>query len=249
MPLTDCEWMIHHFEALYTADPRGRLTVRREPAPRPPPPRFHLGRTPHGNLWRVSSTEPADSVERLSRLAGREALLPADRSLWAAPPERIQPMRDVLEQTGVIRKEWCGPAFRFPDRRDDLQELRGLAKGARVLDLGDSRLIAQVEEHFPGLERDVVECSPCLGIIEGGRIRSICFSACGDPSGVAEAGVHTAAEDRGRGLAARCVAAWALAVLDSGGAPLYSTSWQNHASRSVARKLGLIMYGVDLHFT
>jgi hypothetical protein len=31
--------------------------------------------------------------------------------------------------------------------------------------------------------------------------------------------------------------------------PLYSTSWQNQASLALARKLGLIQYGADLHIT
>ena len=38
-------------------------------------------------------------------------------------------------------------------------------------------------------------------------------------------------------------------VVALGGRPLYSTSWQNHASRAVARKLGLVCYAEDIHFT
>jgi hypothetical protein len=30
--------------------------------------------------------------------------------------------------------------------------------------------------------------------------------------------------------------------------PLYSTSWDNAASRGVARRLGLVLYGADLSF-
>jgi len=64
-----------------------------------------------------------------------------------------------------------------------------------------------------------------------------------------EAGVETAPPYRGRGHAAQVVAAWARAVLELGRVPLYSTSWQNEASRAVARKLSLIRFGDDLHIT
>ena len=45
---------------------------------------------------------------------------------------------------------------------------------------------------------------------------------------------------RGHGLAQRVTAA--LAIRASGRVPLYSTSWTNHASLAVARKMGLEMY-------
>ena len=34
---------------------------------------------------------------------------------------------------------------------------------------------------------------------------------------------------------------------DSVGTPLYSTSWDNEASRAVARRLGLLLIGEDWH--
>ena len=45
------------------------------------------------------------------------------------------------------------------------------------------------------------------------------------------------------------VAGWAAAVRDLGLIPFYSTDWNNVASQGVTRKLGLVMYGVDLSFT
>jgi hypothetical protein len=70
---------------------------------------------------------------------------------------------------------------------------------------------------------------------------SICF--CARRSDVAaEAGLETAAPFRGRGYALHVTVAWALAVRATGRIPLYSTAWDNHASRTVARKLNLHPY-------
>jgi hypothetical protein len=81
-----------------------------------------------------------------------------------------------------------------------------------------------------------------------GHAAAVCCS--GRRTGTAhEAAVETAAPYRGRGYAARVVGAWARAVREMGCVPLYSTSWQNEASRDVARKLALICFGSDLHIT
>ncbi len=83
--------------------------------------------------------------------------------------------------------------------------------------------------------------TPIVALMEDEHAVSVCF--CARRSDVAaEAGVETAMEFRGQGLATRVTAAWALAIRDSGRVPLYSTSWTNHASLSVARKLGLETY-------
>src|SRR6185436_13781001 len=81
-------------------------------------------------------------------------------------------------------------------------------------------------------------------VVEHGQAVSVCF--CARRSDVAaEAGLETAAAFRGRGLAARVTAAWALAIRASGRLPIYSTSWSNHASLAVARKLGLAACASD----
>lgn len=87
-----------------------------------------------------------------------------------------------------------------------------------------------------------------MAVVEDGRAVAVCSSV--RITDVArEAGVETAAGFRGRGYAAKVVAAWAAAVQRIGAIPLYSTSWNNTASQAVARKLGLRMFGADLHIT
>jgi predicted GNAT family acetyltransferase len=104
-----------------------------------------------------------------------------------------------------------------------------------------------VAEAFPALARTLEGRQPCLGALEDGRVASVCYVAARSAR-AAEAGVETLPGFRGRGLAARATAAWARAVADVGLIPLYSTEWRNRSSRGVAARLGLILYGVDLHF-
>ena len=80
-----------------------------------------------------------------------------------------------------------------------------------------------------------------LAVMASGHAVSVCCCARRSEQ-AAEAGVETAPGLRGRGLAPRVTAAWALAVRELGLTPLYSTSWENGASLAVAHKLGLIPY-------
>ena len=85
-------------------------------------------------------------------------------------------------------------------------------------------------------------------VLHDGKTVSVCCSVRMTPQ-AHEAGVETHPAFRGRGYAARAVAAWAKTVYEMARVPLYSTSWENEPSRTLAKKLGLIQYGVDLHIT
>jgi predicted GNAT family acetyltransferase len=89
---------------------------------------------------------------------------------------------------------------------------------------------------------------PYLAIIEDSQAVAICRSV-RVSSRAHEAGVNTLIGYRRRGYATAVVAAWALAVRALNRIPLYSTSWNNVASQGVARRLGLVQYGVDYHVT
>ena len=87
---------------------------------------------------------------------------------------------------------------------------------------------------------------PCVAVVRGGAAVALCHSS--RRSGVAaEAGVETLSAFRGRGYGAAVVAAWARAVRRESLLPLYSTSWDNAASRALARRLGLVPYAEDWH--
>ena len=135
---------------------------------------------------------------------------------------------------GVV---YSGPAFTFPEE---------IARPDDTIFIKNVRLL---EHHFSGWDSsEIPASSPIVALIEDGHAVSVCF--CSRRSDVAaEAGVETAIEFRGRGLASRVAAAWALAVRDSGRVPLYSTSWDNTASLAVAQKLGLVAYASSWSIT
>jgi hypothetical protein len=85
-------------------------------------------------------------------------------------------------------------------------------------------------------------------LIVEGRAVAVCCS--GRRTSLAhEAAVETAPVVRRRGYATQVVPMWARAVRELGRVPLYSTSWQNEGSLALARSLGLIQFGTDLHIT
>jgi len=241
-----------HLRCLYVHDTSGRMRASREPAGRRPP-RFHLGRTALGNLWRFRDDLEPSLLRDLSRLAGREAGLPADWSVCGShPPERLEALRALLRERGGIASEWCGPAYRFPRRIAAVgPEASGCAARLLAIEPADARLL---ERNFPDAIPDLSKRQPCIAVVEHGHAVSLCRCARSsgvipdavEPCGAVEAGIETAPGHRGRGHAARAVAGWARAVRALGLEPLYSTSWQNRPSLRLAGRLGLIAYGEDL---
>jgi GNAT superfamily N-acetyltransferase len=246
---TELDWMELHLRCLHQHDEHGRIVRTRQPNTWPSP-LFHLGRTRLGNLWRFRDDLDPHAIRELARLAGREPALGADH----APPERLQAMRSVLASVTELAFEWRGPAFRFPDPIIDpvAADDEASAMAISAVSAADAPLLA---EDFTDAIPQLAVREPCFAAIHGGRAVSLCYSARPrevsglDSCAAAEASVETAPGHRGRGLAPRVVAAWARAVRSRGGHPMYSTSWSNRASRGVARKLGLILYGEDLHFS
>jgi RimJ/RimL family protein N-acetyltransferase len=84
--------------------------------------------------------------------------------------------------------------------------------------------------------------------VEEGRAVSVCRSVRITPA-AHEAGVETLPRFRGRGYAPDVTAGWARLVRSAGAEPLYSTSWENNASRAVAKKLCLVQYAADFQLS
>ncbi|HJR33851.1 MAG TPA: GNAT family N-acetyltransferase [Gemmatimonadales bacterium] len=222
-----------HVEALFTRDSAGRLLRVNEPDGNPAP-RFFLGRTPEGNEWRFRADLPGHLVAALETACRDEN--PGPELL--VPPYGAKRYEALLAPSAPIVHRWAGPAFCF------VGELPPPVAAIPVTEANLDLLRPHLEDWCP----DALLRQPALMVLDEGRAVSLCCSVRQSPL-AHEAGVETAPAFRGRGYATRAATAWAVAVRRLGRLPLYSTSWQNAASRALAGRLGLERYGTDLHFT
>ena len=79
---------------------------------------------------------------------------------------------------------------------------------------------------------------PVFGVIEGGKVVSLCESA-RENALAAECWVRTLPRYARRGFATAAVRGWAAAVMAAGKTPFYSYAAGNPASKALARHLGL----------
>ena len=216
-------------ETLYRCNADGRLRCDNEPGD-PIAPRFFLGRTPGGNLWRLRHDLPDDLVQALDRLCRAEPV----RADLAPPPQSYDAIRAALAAHAPLASEYRGPAYRAPT---DIPLLPGAV-------LVTQASIQVLEPWFVDLLPEWNARQPVAAVIEQGIAVAVCFCA-RITDHAAEAGVETIPAFRRRGYAAAAVATWAAEIRRRGLLPLYSTSWGNLASQGVARKLGMQHYGED----
>ncbi len=225
-----------HLDLLYERD-EARLLFRSRDVSLPTP-FLHLTRTTGGNLWLLSAAlleqERSELVEALSQ----EPVIGDLNDMEDRPPV-LRGVRALLAAKSARLMDYRGPVFTFPDplplttgNGEILQEPH---KALTVPEL------AWIREATPALHPLSVTRNAM------GEIVAVCHSARSTATAVA-AGVETAPDYRGRGLAGDVVLCWAAAVRAEDRLPMYGTEWTNHASRAVARKLGLVLWGEDCYF-
>lgn len=234
MTLSDLELLEAQIDALWTHDTDGRILRVNEPDGDPAP-RFFLGRTREGNLWRFRNDVPADIVQRLEQLAALEPVTDDVR----AHPVNFKAFCDVLRAHGEVQETYAGPAYHFP--ADISRPANAVAITATNADLLSTLIPVSDIANVP---RALTVRTPWIVILDQGIGVASCFSARLTAS-VAEAGLWTDEAFQRRGYGSDATAAWACAVRDMGRIPLYSTDWENLASQGVARRLGLRMYASD----
>jgi len=221
--------------ALFVLDSEARLQAINEPGT-PPAPRFFMGRTSSGHLWRVRYDLPVEVIDQLDQLCRAEP----DRSLLTSQPQQYQAIRGVIADHAPIVSEERGPAYWLPTVSRVSQHVALLSEAQAQL----------VQDTFPWLVSWLANPAngPVAAVIEHGQAVSVCFCS-RITQQAAEAGVETLPAFRGKGHATAAVAAWAAAIQQSRRIALYSTAWENHASQSIARKLGAVLYGEDWSIT
>lgn len=222
-----------HIEALFTHDADGDLVAVNAPDGAPAP-QFFLGRTADGALCRFRRDVGADVRAELEAAAEHDVRA----GVALESPVNASRYEGILARSAPVQRTWTGPAFCFP------QELPAAVGTIRVTEGNAQLLRPLLEEWVP----DARLRQPMVALTVGGQAAAVCCSV-RQTSLAHEAGVETAPSHRGRGYAGHVVTAWARAVRAMARVPLYSTSWQNEASRAVARKLALIQFGSGLHVT
>lgn len=153
-------------------------------------------------------------------------------------PAHVESYVRLLETHAPVQAVRSGPAYLFDTHAEPSRPLQQLGKTNAELLLGG----------FEDLASELCDWQPFLAIVEDGRAVSVCRSV-RITSNAHEAGVQTLGDYRGKGYGKDVVAGWACAVRALGAIPMYSTTWENAASRAVAAKLQLRLYGVDFQIS
>jgi len=224
--LSDLELMEHHVKVLFKHDNENRMTVVNEP-PYDDAPRIFIGGTKHGYVVSYSNTLKASLVEKLEKFKGTN------------PGDHLVDVIKVLATDRPINNLSIGPAYVFPVVKN-----RSYPKAIQVT----HETKDLIKDHFRFTFEDFAYKQPCFVIIDKGIPVSICCSA-RQTSKADEASVFTYENYRGRGYSVEVSNAWAAEVQKQGRIALYSTSWDNFSSQSVAKKLKLFQYGTDIHIS
>lgn len=233
--VSDRELMKIQVEVLFTQDKNGYLQRINEPdGDGKPAPRFFFGYTNEGSICRFRHDLPDNVIAQLKEVAAAEPMLVPSEKI----PKSHRQFEDILQSHAPIERVWIGPAYRFPEH---------IAPPTNVVRLSGENA-GLLKKDFTEMVSELNSSHPYLAIIADSQAVSICQSV-RVSSHAHEAGVDTLVGYRQRGYATSVVAAWALAVRALNRMPLYSTSWDNVASQGVARRLGLVQYGVDYHIT
>lgn len=192
-----------------------------------PAPRFALVRTSDGPLCRVRADIPDDLAEALIAVALAEPPMRRPDDPPTCDPE-VTRLLSPIERTGG------GPFYAFPAVIGPDVSVTEITPTTRHL----------VPSELGGPEDLPDHEFPCFAVVVDGRAVSVCRTA-RLVERAAQAGVNTIEAYRRKGYASRVVVAWGRTIRKMRREPIYSTWYENDASRALARSAGLTLVGVD----
>ncbi len=224
-----------HLDALYERDAAGMLLRARGHTE---PSRVHFVRTVEGNRWLLGASLPMEARGGVEALLASEPVLSTIEAMERRPPACRDALLALLAEDRPPEREYCGPAYTFPHT---------LPEPSMSVEVLDGPAAARPHPGLAWLGEFTDEDRPAvIARDEAGDAVGCCHST---RLGVAsaEAGLEVVEAYRWRGLARAVTLGWAQALRAGGRVPLYSTSWENEASRANARSLGLLVYAEDWH--
>ncbi|MCU9614831.1 GNAT family N-acetyltransferase [Caldibacillus lycopersici] len=221
--LSNVETMRHHVHVLYKHNEENRITVINEP-PYDDAPLLFIGHTSQGNIVRYSNVLSNDKIRQLEQIFAAQPL-----------PEFTDHLQILQNYLGAQHVQY-GPAYIFPENRN-----YPFSKAIQITNENKEL----IKPYYQYTYEDFPWKQPCFVMLENNEPVSICCTA-RQTEIACEASVYTQEDYRGRGYSLEVVNAWANTVQKQGRIALYSTSADNLASQAVARKLGLVQYGVDI---
>ncbi|MDG2051044.1 MAG: hypothetical protein P8M78_12865 [Myxococcota bacterium] len=231
---SDCDWLLALWQTLYRSDDRGRIT-HSEAVQWGRVPIFQLGRTRHGNLWRVADGVPATVAIRSARLAAREAVLGKEGPPWP-PCERLGAIRAALGPGSRTQEDFQVIGFRLPAvENHDFEDQLTRPLGSTLRDpFNENPGWIRSESEAEGAQTLKREVS-----MEGDEIASFCEPVVGAPFSFTIAYVETQLQWRRRGHAARVLKGWLRGVRHAGGTPIFFADATRPEARALATSVGL----------
>jgi hypothetical protein len=222
------ELMRLHVEALYVHDENGRIIAVNQ-WDGGTVPRFFLGRTSLGNVWRFRDDVPDELVNELTTLCLEET---SDSSREPKHKDNYLHLLEPIKQVWQGPVYWCSQPIKLPKQAVAITEANKHLLGGGL------------ESWLP----DVPHQQPFFAAVQDGKAVSVCSSV-RITDKAHKAGVETLPAYRQQGHAANAVASWTNTLLEQHIIPLYSTSWEDTASQNVVRKVGFEFFGTDFHIT
>jgi len=221
----DLSLMLAHFDACYVVNQDSDIVCVNDWI-KSAAPALWVGFTSGGTMWRFHKDVPSNVREQTEALLLKESF--EDRE--AKFPAKDSEYRRLFPAHGAK----AGPTYWMP-----LSPTRS-SRDSRPVSSRDQSLLegTQLSPWIP----DIPHQQPMFVSLDSGKAVSICASVrITETAHVA--GVETSVEFRRRGRGSDVVAAWATEVIASGATAFYSTSWQNQASRCLARRVGFRRFG------